>query len=835
VSIGCAGILAGCLMGFAAAPSYADQPQVRIGTAPVLPAGTTLEAGIASVRTLRLAIALAPRDADALELYAEAVSEPGSSSFHRYLTTKQFRRRYAPPAAAVRAVERSLRREGLRVGRLSANGLSIHVSGSGGTIEHAFSLALASVRLPDGRDALVNTEAPAVDAAIAPTVQAIIGLDGAPQMQALSVSRPSPAGGGGASIGVRAARTSSAHVATGGPQPCARAVQTAPGQGAYTADQIASAYGFSGVYASGDFGQGVTIAAYELEPDEPSDIAAYQRCYGIHTKISYVKVDGGPGKGPGQGEAALDIEQLVGLAPEAKIIVYQGPNNNADNPGTGPYDTLSEIVAQDRAQVISNSWGECEKMEGATDAHAESTLLEEAAVQGQTFVSASGDTGSEDCWSPPPGGDNDNALAVDDPGSQPFSTSVGGTSLTALGPPPTETVWNDDNPAVDYAREGIEPGAGGGGISSFWPMPVYQSGAAASLGVVSPTSSSAPCLAPGGGDCREVPDVSADADPLTAYLDYWNGQGIKSNAESGWQGTGGTSGAAPVWAAIFALADASSACGGQVIGFANGELYSLASESYSTYFNDVTSGNNDFTPSGNTAGLYASAVGYDLASGLGTPEASALVTGLCEQAVHVTDPGTIHSFYGQSASLDLAATLPAGQTGQVRFHARYLPDGLHLDAATGVVSGRVATAGVRHVVVSASSPSGTYGSVRFDWVVQRRPQLAVALGGTPKALALTIRSGAYEPGIRSVTITLPAGIRLYRHGAVRVLNPLGRSVAHASERSGQTLTLKLNSSRSVLVVELQRSALALPGRPSGTLTVDVTDNAGAVSTLYRRL
>ncbi len=97
-------------------------------------------------------------------------------------------------------------------------------------------------------------------------------------------------------------------------------------------------------------------------------------------------------------------------------------------------------------QVISNSWGECETLEGATDAHAEATLLEEAATQGQTFVSAAGDSGSEDCWSPPPGGNTNNALTVDDPASQPFAIAVGGTSLTELGPPPTEMVWDDDNP-----------------------------------------------------------------------------------------------------------------------------------------------------------------------------------------------------------------------------------------------------------------------------------------------------------------------------------------------------------------------------------------------------
>jgi len=87
--------------------------------------------------------------------------------------------------------------------------------------------------------------------------------------------------------------------ATGGPQPCSQASSAASQQGAYTADQIAGAYGFSSLYQSGDQGQGQTIAVYELEPNDPNDIAAYQSCYGTHASVSYVPVDGGGGAGAG--------------------------------------------------------------------------------------------------------------------------------------------------------------------------------------------------------------------------------------------------------------------------------------------------------------------------------------------------------------------------------------------------------------------------------------------------------------------------------------------------------------------------------------------------------
>src|SRR5205814_793269 len=175
----------------------------------------------------------------------------------------------------------------------------------------------------------------------------------------------------------------SPHVITGGPQPCQSAQSVASAHSAHTADQIASAYDFSPLYDAGNRGIGVTVAIYELEPNSPTDIDAYQSCYGTHASVSYVPVDGGAGTGPGSGEAALDIEDLIGLAPGANVIVYQGPNSSSGGPGSGPYDTFAAIINQNRARVITVSWGECESALGLGPASAEATLFQQAAVQGQ--------------------------------------------------------------------------------------------------------------------------------------------------------------------------------------------------------------------------------------------------------------------------------------------------------------------------------------------------------------------------------------------------------------------------------------------------------------------
>src|SRR5262249_23584919 len=124
---------------------------------------------------------------------------------------------------------------------------------------------------------------------------------------------------------------------------------------------------------------------------------------------------------------------------------------------------------------------------------------------------------------------------VDDPASQPYVTSVGGTKINSLGPPPSESVWNDMYPT----------GASDSGVSTIWKMPAYQSNTPGFLHVINSGSSKATC-GTSSGYCREVPDVTADADPSTGYVIYWNGNntaGIRQPTK--WQVVGGTSGAAP--------------------------------------------------------------------------------------------------------------------------------------------------------------------------------------------------------------------------------------------------------------------------------------------------
>ena len=96
-----------------------------------------------------------------------------------------------------------------------------------------------------------------------------------------------------------------------GPTACGAAA----GPPGYTATQIASYYGLTSLYSGGTLGSSVTVAIAELEPFTPSDIAAYQTCYSTTAQVNLITVDGASTGGSQSGEAALDIEDVIGLAP----------------------------------------------------------------------------------------------------------------------------------------------------------------------------------------------------------------------------------------------------------------------------------------------------------------------------------------------------------------------------------------------------------------------------------------------------------------------------------------------------------------------------------------
>jgi subtilase family serine protease len=239
-------------------------------------------------------------------------------------------------------------------------------------------------------------------------------------------------------------------------------------------------------------------------------------------------------------------------------------------------------------------------------------------------------------------------VSTDDPPSQPWVTSVGGTSLendnpgTAVHPRypvGVETVLNPDNLCNTSADEGGHPGyywcelagGGGGAPSKFWGRPFYQRGP----GVTSPFTTygngTTQCaLAPAGTPCRETPDVSADADQFTGYSEFCTGSAALPNSACaqiqtklpGWFQVGGTSLSSPLLSAIIADRDGFQ---GHRTGNLNPLAYRLLNGRPQLYFHDIT-GVGPLQSTSTTNGLFPTTPGYDMATGIGTPRMSGLIT-----------------------------------------------------------------------------------------------------------------------------------------------------------------------------------------------------------------
>lgn len=594
--------------------SAALTPQ-HIGTAPRVPAGAVHTGSTPAGTTLHVAVNLQPRDPAALSSFISQVSDKSSPMYHRYLAAGQFAQTFGPAQSTIDSVEQALRNKGLTPGKVSSDGLSIPVVASASAVSRAFGTSLSTFRLADGTSAYINTSAPSMPSGVATQLSGITGLDSLSQMTG---QHSAPVAAGSLQGGI-SSRAVASNVTS--PTVCSGLTSSLEANKLYdtknynSPSALASAYGMTKSFTAG---AGVTVGVFELENVSTANIAQYQSCLGTHSSVSYVPVDGGPTApaafSTGVGiESALDIEDLIGLAPGASIIDYEGPDAaNATNQNV--LDVYQAMVTADQAKVLSISWGDCDLDMDSGTLNSESNIFAEAAAQGQSVVSAAGDTGSTDC-----NRDSNTAiqgsLAVDDPSSQPYVTSVGGTRMSGSGSSLAQSVW-DNNATWDNGG-----GAGGGGVSDVWSngnatAPYnYQTGFTGS-------GYSNKCSAPSGQVCRQVPDVSALADPGTGYLVALNG--------TNWYIIGGTSGASPTWAALIAQADSTAACKANgSVGQLNPLLYTSARTGYGSSFYDVTSGSNDWTASGYKGGNYRATTGYDLASGLGTPKYSGLLAQLC--------------------------------------------------------------------------------------------------------------------------------------------------------------------------------------------------------------
>jgi kumamolisin len=347
----------------------------------------------------------------------------------------------------------------------------------------------------------------------------------------------------------------------------------------YTPVQVAELYSFP----TGVNGAGQTIGIIELGGGyEPADITNYFQSIGLTPPtVTSVLVDGGTNSptnaNSADGEVLLDIEVSGGVAPGANIVVYFTANTEQ-----GFQDALTTAIhdTTNNPSAISISWGAPEDQWTSQFLTSFDDAAQGAAALGVTITVAAGDNGSSD-------GDTDGGNHVDFPASSPHVLGCGGTSLqSSNGAITSETVWND----------GADGGATGGGYSSTFPQPSYQSSIT-------------------GQSQRGVPDVSGDADPETGYNILVDGEQIV---------VGGTSAVAPLWAGLIALLNQQL---GTRLGYVNPALYALAEPDNG--FNDITEGNN---------GAFSAGPGWDPCTGLGSPIGTTLATLLTSSAAQDSPP-----------------------------------------------------------------------------------------------------------------------------------------------------------------------------------------------------
>lgn len=397
-----------------------------VGSAPQVPFGSRELGALAPGSSVQFDVVLQPRDPAALTNFATAVSTPGNALYEHFLAKGQFASVFGPTQATISAVTSGLERLGLHPGAISSNHLVIPVTATVRTAETAFHLTLNRYRLASGRVAFANTAAPRLPASFSSDVQGVIGLD--------NLMPPQPGDEGMAvtpihakSAHATAAATPATTAAATGPQACSAARSAASQQGGWTLTQLAKAYSLPPLYAKHDLGKGATIALYELAAYSASDIRAFQKCYHTKTSITNVKVNGGTTNKGGAGEAELDIEVVIGIAPEAKLLVYEAsPTSN-----TAPFNEYVAIVNQDRADVMSTSWGLCEAFVGESLSKALNTVFEQAAAQGQSMLAVPGDEGSEGCL---PNDFGTDAVGIGSSHSDPRRVAIDSATHTAYVP-----------------------------------------------------------------------------------------------------------------------------------------------------------------------------------------------------------------------------------------------------------------------------------------------------------------------------------------------------------------------------------------------------------------
>jgi kumamolisin len=814
-------LLAGVALAWSSSGSAAQRSSDETVRLPghVLPAlanaarGSAAKSGTSGPDSLMsLTVVLRRDDETGFQAYLHDVYDPRSPQFRHFLTQAELSARFGPSATDYEGVSSYLESQGFDISDRAANRMTLTARGTRLQAERSF-----AVRIDDyetgGSTFFANDTDPVLPSSLAPKVQAILGLS--------NLATPQPA--------IQAIRRALCALPTALNVYFQNAVNELNGAGetieqqhqryliklelcvAHVGDTHAQqVYFFTDPPPpawQGADGTGQTVGLLEFDTFHMSDIADYLGLIGLPASklgdISQVHVNGGSGSQPGAGvdEVLLDIDAVLAIAPGAHIAVYDGPFTGANT----SFQSMFNAMVNDGVDIISNSWAYCEDQTSLADVQSIDSILQSAAASGISVFNGSGDGGST-CLD-----GASNTIAV--PSDSPNATAVGGSTLNVTPGDiwGGETWWNG-------SADTPQTGQGGFGTSRFFARPAYQNALV-------------------GGNARSVPDVVANADPET-------GVQICNAAEGGCPtGTlnGGTSYAAPEWAAFTALLNQTQ---GSPLGFLNPQIYPLA---------------------GPGAFHNASAMGSDFSHvGLGSPKLALLHQQLTSQTTGAVDPTVsqvrVYDEEGFSFPPDSSLLMPAFADGTTPTYviARLV------DAMGNIVVGKTVALtanGGSHATITPSSGVTTSdnGAVVFqvtdlvaepltftatdttdNLTLSETPQVngipPMAASGNIVAFTDAVIADGHDTD--TITVTLQDALGQPTPGRVVSLQQTGNSVItppspNVTDANGQiafTVTDTVQETVTYTATDVGDGGLPVPGSAVVTFSAGGGDNCGITST-----
>jgi hypothetical protein len=766
---------------------------------------------------------------------------PASPQYHRWLTQAQFATQFGPTPQTLEAVSSWLHSQGFTIDHVADSGNAIHFSGTVRQAQEAFETEIHKYTV-NGESHFANETDLKVPYQFSGLISSIHGLDDfRPHPE--YVRKPAPAS------------TAENPLFTSG--------QT--GAHSLSPGDIATIYDIAPLYNSGTTGTGQTIGIVGQTDIVVTDIQDFRSAAGLPAITPTVflipgSADPGIRYTTDLTEADIDLEWSGAIAKNAAIVFV-----NSTDALTSLQYAIQNKINGIQLPILSSSYGNCEFFIGSSTIASDEAIYEQANAQGQTIVSAAGDDGAADC-----SGDSlfgVLGLQVDYPSSSAYVTGVGGTEFdegNSLGSTQywsanggtdvvssaisyiPEMAW-DDTPNENDATILKSLSAGGGGKSTQFSKPAWQTGV------------------PGipADNARDVPDISFSAsavhDPylFCTQIQLTNTTTYTASCTNGFrdsngslQEVGGTSVAAPIFAGVVALIEQQ---GGSAQGNVNPLLYSLAStpSTYASAFHDITVGSNTVPcelgtldcQSNGTLG-YSAGTGYDQASGLGSLDIANFakaVSGTSSKAIPSTSITIFPSApaVGQNATITASITVTSGSTpptGTVSFSVDgdSIQSGVPLSNDAASVTYAFATSG-SHTVSISYSGDDNYNPVNNSTTVNI---------GTSSPIAATTTTVTANPGSVAISgsVTLSATVTSQAGGTLpgTVAFTLGNTnlgsanVAAGTSGSGYaSLTIFANSNIGFAVgvntITATYSGGSQYAQSSSTTTVTVTNGTASNS------